>query len=45
MVMEMRDMHNILMKCGQTIQFHNWVLVVVVIDFGGGLNFGVESIV
>jgi hypothetical protein len=42
MVMGMRS---ILMKCGQTIPIHNWVLVEDIADFKGGLSFKVEIIV
>jgi hypothetical protein len=26
-------------------EFHNWVFIVVVVDFGGGPNFKIEIIV
>jgi hypothetical protein len=43
--MGMKSMHNILMSLAKLSQFHNWVLVVIVVDFGGDRSFEIEIIV
>jgi hypothetical protein len=43
--MGMKNMHNILMSLAKLSQFHNWVLVAAIVDFGSGSSFGIEIIV
>jgi hypothetical protein len=45
MVMGMRDMHNIIMNCDQTIIISQLGLCCTLVDFGGGLSLGVQIIV